>query len=140
MTIRFLIVTLAAPICLVAGEPDGAKGRVARESLVLVREEHPYKPTVPRTDEEIETADLKVVKMDPFVVDNTRLLREIGFALDERDRKLKAEKFTPTKGGLFFKNERLDLGISKYEDLIKDSSASTHPVATPEYELLRFKF
>ena len=78
--------------------------------------------------------------MDPFVVDSSRLLRSISAAMDRQAAKLKAEKFTLTKGGLFFKNERLDLGITKYENPIKDPSASTHPVPTPEFNLLRFKF
>lgn len=48
--------------------------------------------------------------MEPFVVDDCLLLKQLNRKLEEVDAKKKAEQFTLTQGGLFLKTNGLKLG------------------------------
>jgi len=140
MNIRFLTVTLVAPMCILADEPGKAKSRVSQESMTLVKTAHPYQAPASLETEKTMTPDDEVVQMEPFVVNNTRLQRDVSMEMDGRDRNLKAGKFTFTKGGLIHKNERIDVGLSPHRDPI--SGKVEIDAGNPKLliELIRFKF
>lgn len=140
---RLLIVILAAPVCLWAGEPEDAKDKVTAKALELVKQDFPYQPPAktetkaePETKEEnASTSD--VVKMAPYVVDESRMLKDLNQQLEEVDRKTKAEQFSFTKGGLIYKNERVEVGLKRYRDPL-DPNAQFDPQG--RFDFFRLKF
>lgn len=138
MTLRWLIVVLAAPVCLLAGEPDGtdgAKGKVTQESLALVKRDFPYQPPA-RAETEQKPVD-DAVMMAPYVVDESRMLKQLNQKLEDVNEKLKAEKFTLSKGGLFLRNERVEVGLKRYRDPL-NPNAQFDPKG--RFDLFRLKW
>lgn len=107
---RLLMVILAAPACLNAGEPGPARPKVARESLALLKESFAYQPPCNAGAVEKKGGGDEVVKMAPFIVVESLRQRELNAKLRRDAQKKKDEQFTPVKGGTILETNRLKIG------------------------------
>ena len=110
MNLRLLLVTLAAPACACAGEPDAAKRSATQESLGLLKQAFPYQPVTAQKTEEQKEPGGEIVKMERFVVVESLKLREFGAKMDTEAQRKKDEQFTPLKGGTIVEIGRLKVG------------------------------
>ena len=110
MNFRLVSVALAAPVCLLASEPERPKPKVTQESLAVLRQTFIWQPSIRREAEQKKAAGPDIVTMDRFVVTESLRQKELTAKLARDAQKKKDEQFTPTKGGTFLELGRLNLG------------------------------
>lgn len=109
-TIRLLIITLAAPACMLAGESGVAKPSVMQESLALLKKTILYQPTLSHETAETNEPSDEIVKMERFVVAESYMLRELSEKIERESEKKRIEQFSIIKGGTIYKLGPLAIG------------------------------
>jgi len=95
---------------------ESGKGRPDHEvtALVstLVKQAFPYAPAVAQKKEETKDKEpeAQVVTMEPFTVVESKRSRELEAKIESDSEKMRAEKFTVTKGGTIWKKGRVEFG------------------------------
>ncbi len=103
---------LLLPAVLLAGFASGAEtsSPAMREKLrARIAETVAPLSATPRAEEKPE-AEGEVLELEPIVVTESRGVRELEKALAEDKARQEAERFTPAKGGMIYKSERVELG------------------------------
>jgi hypothetical protein len=54
--------------------------------------------------------DLEIVEIDPLVVIDSPVLRQLAAKIERDTQKLKDAQFSPIKGGTIYKNSRIEIG------------------------------
>jgi hypothetical protein len=78
----------------------------------LVKQAFPYTPAVTQKKDETKDKepDAQVVTMEPFTVVESKRSRELEAKIESDNEKMRAEKFTITKGGTIWKKGRIEFG------------------------------
>jgi hypothetical protein len=91
---------------------ESGKHPPAHEVSTLIKQAFPYAPAaVPKKDEtKDKEPDAQVVTMEPFTVVESKRSRELEAKIESDNEKMRAEKFSITKGGTIWKKGRIEFG------------------------------
>jgi lipoprotein-anchoring transpeptidase ErfK/SrfK len=89
---------------------ESGKPRPADEVSALIKQTYPYASAVAQKKEETKEPDAQVVTMEAFTVVESKRSRELEKKIESENEKMKAEKFSITKGGTIWKKGRVELG------------------------------
>ena len=92
----------------------GGKHSPAPEVSTLIKQAFPYDPAAAKKKEETKDMepDAQVVTMEAFTVVESTRLRQLGKKIESENEKMRAEKFSITKGGTILKK---DIGRTRVE-------------------------
>jgi len=127
MTVAFVAVAALALPSVVRGDendklrPDhevsalvdvSGKHSPAPEVSALIKQAFLYAPAAAQKKEETKEPDAQVVTMEAFTVVESTRLRQLGKKIESENEKMRAEKFSITKGGTILKK---DIGRTRVE-------------------------
>lgn len=138
--LRVVLIAMAAPISVFGGESDGSKRTVAQESLALLKQTASYPPPSGQRTEDKSDSRNEIIKMEPFMVAESRTQRDFTRMMQGASKKQKEEEFSPQKGGTLYRSDRMEAGLWKNNDLFEQDSKYTDKTPMLKIDLLRLKF